>query len=561
MKKIIVLLSMCLVLSFACFAVEFDGYIVKIKEDSASLLSSAVAEFSDAALFGELDDEGVVELLSEEFDDVSQISKKLKYVKAEDEESLEKLMELGIVEGYEEDILMELFEYDYSLNPVYSQLYYLDFINAKAAWDMGITGKGVKVGVIDSGVSEHSDIVDNLLKGRNYDINGDEEDTTDTFSHGTGVAGVIAAACNNISTLGIAFEAKIVPLKVTYKTSSGGTVVSTSYAMKALEDAVDVFDCDVVNMSFGTDTYNRYLEDAVNYAMNNGVIVVAATGNYGNRTYGGGSVVNPPLYPAYYDGVIGVANAAKSGTTLRIKDSSTYHEKVTIAAPGTDLMLLKNSTSGEKVDSGTSFSSPMVAAAAALVKSVKPDIGQAEFKSLLTSTADASYITASGQNSYKWGAGLLDIEAMLSELRCEVSKPEVVDGEICVFVNNLSPTISYENIAYIIEEYDESGKLIKSKADTFSVGTSTSYKISLTKLGFSDRAEVSINYEYCPLDADGNGRINVNDASAILRHIAGYTQKLSEKAADTDASDGGRITILDASAILRYLAGYPVKLE
>lgn len=561
MKKILGLLFAALVLCVGISAYEFDGYIVKIKENPLSQMSASTM-CTNAYLFSEMDDEQAVDLVSESIPNTEKIASRHLLIKANDEETLQTLIDLGIVESYEEDILMDLFGYDVTANPEYlQQKWYLDYINADFAWNAGIYGDGVKVGIIDSGIYPNKDIKPNLHPGANFVIPDGQttvlnpSDTVDTVSHGTSVAGIIAAACNNLLTVGVSHNALVVPLKTT--TPEGK--VSTSAAVRAIYDATDYYGCSVINMSFGTTAKSESLESAVNHAINNGLIVVAATGNFGNISPGEGIEVNPIIYPAYFDNVIGVANAEISGNSLRIKSSSGYNDRVDIAAPGTSIYALSNGDTSTSTVSGTSFSTPMVSAAAALVKSVKPSIGQLEFIDLLKRSADASYIASSRQSTEKWGAGLLDIEALIKLVYENedyiISDIHTLNDNSYICVTNL--TSSYKNdCMVVVTEYDDDGNAVKTEKMTLGIGASASMEVSLTNLGFSENAVVR---KYLPGDVNGDGDVNIRDASAIVRYCGNYSVNVVEAALDVNGD--GSVNIRDASSILRYCAGYDVELN
>lgn len=549
MKKIIAAFFVCLMLAFSCYAAEYDGYIVKIKDNTAEQMTD-VSLFSDTAfLFSDIDDSGVVELLADELPDVSEINAEHMLVKALDEASLNELIDMGIVESYEQDIYLELFDYDVTANASYqSQKWYLDAINADYAWNSGIYGNGVKVAVVDSGVYPNEDIKNNLLTGHNYyekDANYDHQNTYDysSNSHGTMVAGFIAAECNSLSTVGISFNAKIVPLRVT-----DGSTFSLSYAVSAIYDAVDDFDCDVINLSFGTTSESESMRNAINHAIEKGAIVVAASGNKGE------DISNPKLYPACFPEVISVANAQKSGDSFSIYKSSTYNEYVDIAAPGTNVISLSNSTSGTRTLTGTSFSSPIVAASAALAKSVDPTITQSAFESLIKSTANKSYIESSKQNSDKWGEGMLDIEAMIKQLfaKKEVAASEIITENDETYINLTNTNKVYPIDSYLlIYDYDDSGKVVNAAIKSVNVGINTTVKYSLTQNGFSKNADVKVFSNYMPGDVNGDKSVNTRDASALLRYLVGKNDSAVIEA--LDFNDDDEVSLRDASAILRYL--------
>lgn len=129
----------------------------------------------------------------------------------------------------------------------------LSMIGADAAFDAGYTGRGVRVGVIDSGINPHPDFADRLLEGRNFiDGTANPDSTDDEYGHGTRVAGVIAA---------VAPGAEIVPLKIT-----NGSEISVSRLCEAIYAGIDDFGCDVLNLSLGVPFDRESLREAVGYA-------------------------------------------------------------------------------------------------------------------------------------------------------------------------------------------------------------------------------------------------------------------------------------------------------
>ena len=106
MRKLLFFILVAILLAFSCFAQDYNGYIVRIADDTISLLDSNISELSGASLMGDMDDSEVVELISEEFDTVKEINSDHMLVKAEDDETLEMLMEMGVVESYEKSGLL-----------------------------------------------------------------------------------------------------------------------------------------------------------------------------------------------------------------------------------------------------------------------------------------------------------------------------------------------------------------------------------------------------------------------------------------------------------------------
>lgn len=228
----------------------------------------------------------------------------------------------------------------------------LDMVNAQYAWDLATYGNGINVGIIDSGCNQHIDITNNLAGGHNYML--DTDDYSDNIGHGTHVAGIIAAENNGFGITGIAPKATIYALKcfdANYQTN-------VSMLAKAIYSAVDDYNCRVINMSLGLKTDRQALYDAIKYAYDKGVIIVAAVGNDGNGTL---------YYPAAYEEVIGVGSVGNT----RVKSYfSQENRSVFVVAPGECYYSLKG-TDEYIDDQGTSQSTPLVTGAAAILLSAQ----------------------------------------------------------------------------------------------------------------------------------------------------------------------------------------------
>ncbi len=243
-------------------------------------------------------------------------------------------------------------------DPQYSKQWNFRSINIESAWDE-TKGKDIVVAVIDTGVSKVPDLkLTQFVAGYNF-VN-DTKDAIDDNGHGTHVAGTVAQSTNNgYGVAGIAYEASIMPLKV-LSTSGGGTVADIAEAIKFAADN----DADVINMSLGGGGSSKLMEEAINYAYNKGVVIVAAAGNSGENASG---------YPARYPKVISVSATDASGEKAAY---SNYGAGVDIAAPGGSetATILQNTidpTTGESIflgAMGTSMASPHVAGVAALIK-------------------------------------------------------------------------------------------------------------------------------------------------------------------------------------------------
>ncbi|MDJ1173340.1 S8 family peptidase [Roseofilum capinflatum] len=245
-------------------------------------------------------------------------------------------------------------------DPDYAKQWNLRSINMESAWD-DTKGQGVTVAVIDTGITQVPDLKDTKF-AQGYDFVNDRIEAKDDAGHGTHVAGTIAQSTNNdYGVAGIAYEAKLMPLKV-LGASGGGTVADIAEAIKFAAD----HEADVINLSLGGAGESALLKEAIDYAYNKGLVVVAAAGN---------SNQNAASYPARYPHAIGISALDPSGAKAPY---SNYGAGVDLSAPGGSEAgkILQNTIdpqTGKAVFEGyqgTSMAAPHVAGVAALIKSV-----------------------------------------------------------------------------------------------------------------------------------------------------------------------------------------------
>lgn len=155
-------------------------------------------------------------------------------------------------------------------------------LDSKFYNNMTLTGKGVVIGMIDTGVDyKHNDLKGKVIGG--YDFLDNKEDPIDKDGHGTMVAGIIAA---NGAIKGVAPEAKL----IVYKIASGNRYVSTSEIISVMERAARDH-VNILNISIGLDRIDEVIDRAVNNLVDKGIIVVTAAGNNGEK---GLSSINSP---------------------------------------------------------------------------------------------------------------------------------------------------------------------------------------------------------------------------------------------------------------------------
>lgn len=216
----------------------------------------------------------------------------------------------------------------------------VDQIDADQSWSAW-TGKGVKVGVIDTGIASHPDL--SISGGVSY-VTG-ASSYKDDNGHGTHVAGTIAARKDGTGVVGVAPEASLYAIKVLNSSGSG----YLSWIIAGIDWAISN-DMDVINMSLGSSSGTTSFQSAVDRAYAAGIVVVAAAGNRGTVSGTEDSV----SYPARYNSVIAVA--ATYGNNNRASFSSTG-SSVEISAPGVSVRSTVLN-SGYAAYSGASMAAP-----------------------------------------------------------------------------------------------------------------------------------------------------------------------------------------------------------
>ena len=276
------------------------------------------------------------------------------------------------------------------------QRHYLRLIRMPAAWDASAGLSGKTIAVVDTGVDrDHPDLTGRVLAGR--DFANDDPDASDDNGHGTMVAGFAAAAGNNrLGVAGAAWNARVLPVKVLDADGAGSDADVAAGITWAVDQGADV-----INLSLGGPGTSAALEAAVDYAAVHGVVVVAAAGNDGFST---------PSYPAAYPSVLAVGATDWSGNVVWW---SNYGPWVDLAAPGYEVWstaLAAGAVESYEAGSGTSFSSPLVAGVAALVRAKQPTwTAQRVVEELEQSARDAG---PRGVDDV-YGHGLLDAAAAL----------------------------------------------------------------------------------------------------------------------------------------------------
>lgn len=388
--------------------------------------------------------------------------------------------------------------YDNKEETKYSQKEKLAAIgDLESTWDIA-TGKGITVAVIDTGLDiKHLDFQNNISDDSCYIFTEYESERIDAKyetkinigkeyifhdengSHGTSVAGIIGANNNEYGIVGIAFDATILAIKcdldshsvneaIKYATDCGARVINISMGAYAApytngkdnvyhgERYVDYDERDATSMLEG-----------INYAYEHDVIIIAAGGNENT---------NESIFPASNEHVIGVGSLDDLSSTTKALFSnfnkSEYKEgiypNVDIVAPGyvlTDLQTSENYFEPVGMKSGTSFSSPIVAASAALWCEKNIDGTPDEFEKALYATAKD--IGKKGFDNY-FGNGLINIKNLLEYKQEEEIEKIEVEKEITLNVGDehqLNINVLPEGIEYDVSYVSSDTNIVTINSD------------------------------------------------------------------------------------------------
>lgn len=271
----------------------------------------------------------------------------------------------------------------------------LDRLDAPSVWAAGITGVGVTVAVVDSGIDmNHSELDSAIwtnpreLAGNGLDDDGNgyiddvhgwdfvdaDADPTDLNGHGTVVAGIIAAENNGVGPTGVAYGASIMPIRV-LDASGGGSYPAM---IKGIRYAT-ANGARVINLSMGGRQASSELLTAIREAEDAGVLVVMAAGNSGSAV---------PSFPAAYAGQMGLAVGAidATGTLAGFSSRAGGVPIGYVSAPGVSVV---STIPGNRSATwtGTSMAAPHVAAVAALLLSARSTLSPSDLVALLVGSA------------------------------------------------------------------------------------------------------------------------------------------------------------------------------
>ncbi len=467
-------------------------------------------------------------------------------------------------------------------DPLVAQQYHHALIKTFEAWDIEQGDSTILIGITDGGIQfDHEDLGNwqynyaEIVNGIDDDGNGyiddiagwntanNTNDPTATLSpHGMFTSGMSNATANNgLGLAGNANQCRFVPIRIDDATGFNYGYEGIVYAAAR--------GCQIINASWGGTFPNPVNAEAILYAtVNQGVLIVAACGNSG---------IDEKYYPASYENVMSVG---ATGSTDLKWSGSTFNTSVDIVAPG-ELVQSCWPFNGYDISSGTSFSSPLVAGAAAIVKSHFPSYTAQQVAERLRVTADNSIYSLPGNSAWNglMGSGRLNMLRALTDPATpsvHFTNPNYLDagGDAILQANedvtitgiyknflspttNLNATISCSSpYVTIINGSNHPGAIgtlatVANSSNPFSFHIAANapnnldliFRIDYTDAGYTafEYIEVRVNLDYLNLD------VNHLHTTITSRGSIGYNADY--------ASEGLGVT-LDSSASIIYASGF-----
>jgi len=336
--------------------------------------------------------------------------------------------------------------------------YHLKQIKAYKGWDIQKGDSSIVIGILDTGIRlthedlkkkikyNYADPIDGIDNDRDGYIDNfygwdtasnDNNPSFDDNNHGVLVSGTAAGETNNEKGIaGTGYNVKILPVKVFAPSAGGSLFAGYEGIVYAAEHG-----CQVINISWGTPGYqSAYEQDIINYAaINHDVIIVAAAGN---------TATDPDYYPASYDNVLSVAI---SNNQDQVVNYATIGRAVDLVAPGLGIWTTHSTNDNAYTyGNGSSFSAPVVAGCAALVRKQFPTYTAAQIAEQLRITADdISQIPANKNKSEKFGRGRVNLYRALTEtnvISVRNTQNRFNKGSLVYAGDTLQLTAAFKNI-------------------------------------------------------------------------------------------------------------------
>ncbi len=417
-------------------------------------------------------------------------------------------------------------------DPDFDQQWQHDYIGTRYAWAAGYKGKDVRVAVIDTGLAmDHEDLAANAEAGKNF-VNGAEgtPHSTDNDTHGTHVAGIIAADDNEKGGVGIAPDAKVSG----YCVFPAGGGAKAADVKRAINAAV-AEKYDIINMSLGSPEYDADYERIVKEAYEEGVAIFAAAGN--DDTDGNN-------YPAAYAGTISVGAVDVNSSRAAF---SCYGSTVALSFPGVDIY--STVPGGYDYMSGTSQASPAAAGTAAVILSAREDIRGEKGKDKVDALLSAMKSSTTKCTSSGMGVGTTYLPGVL-KLATETVAPDAPEITIA------EAPMDKSGKNYMAEEVVVT--LSAKTAVGIDIYYSTSGKTPAYKNGVITNADSEEPYQIGSEIKLGGAKSKTIKAIAV-NPITGMASKVASKTVKLTPIPNG-VTVASANNVKKVVAGKSLKL-
>ncbi|GLR15671.1 thermitase [Portibacter lacus] len=353
-------------------------------------------------------------------------------------------------------------------------------IEMKKAWEISKGNEKTIIAILDSGLKlDHPEISNRLWSNEKgfhgKDFANNDDIPADDLGHGTNVTSIIAAnANNNNGFAGVNWNSKIMVLKILNENNQG----YYSWWAEAIYYAANN-GANVLNMSVGGSSYSAVMEDAINYATNKGVIIVACMMNENSSV---------PYYPAAYDNTIAVGSTdpddkRSNSFPWNTTKGSSYGDHIDVSAPGNYIYGISyNSNSNYGTYwSGTSQATPHVVGVVSLLLDVDPDLTLESIRSILTNSAE-DQVGRSNEDLAGWdpyhGHGRINAYSALGSLATntvEINKASTFRLSPNPIKKGDQLLVNFQNEdEKVISIFDTAGRLVfmnKTKNQSFSLNS------------------------------------------------------------------------------------------
>jgi hypothetical protein len=315
----------------------------------------------------------------------------------------------------------------------YQRSSYAVAANAIAAYEAGASGKGVKIGIIDSGINPNLSEFAGRIDPASGDVAGNRG-ISDEGGHGTAVAAVAAAARNGSGTMGVAFEATFVSERAD-EVGSCATKDGCSFYDDAIADGIDaarLAGAKVINLSLGGSQPGALLLAAMQRAVNDGIVLVISAGNDGTANPDAFALTPAQKFPGMV--IIAGSVGVQTPTGIDTSQISDFSDK---AGTGANYYLMAlgyndlapDNTGKQYYWSGTSFSAPTISGAVALMAQAFPNLTGEQIVKILFDSADD--LGAAGVDSI-FGHGRMNIERAFQP----IGATSLADSQTAVSLGN-----------------------------------------------------------------------------------------------------------------------------